>query len=155
MLEEINHTIQTAPPDWDIIKLDYFPNYSYFSSKSYNSIFSLKTTALLYNRKGSERLLESKVIYHFDHEIFLLGLNVYNNPTILFYQPGDDVYESNNKKLHSYNPLSYFHLLNFNIIRLFDSEYSVADIFLLFIVFCFIILYFGIIKNKKEMRENK
>lgn len=139
-IEEINHIIDTAPPDWDIINLDYLPNYSYFlSNQEYNSLFSLKSTALLYNRKSAQKVLDTKIVYHFDIDMWFWGLNVYNNSRILFYQPGDDVYESNNKKINSYNPFSYFYALNFNFIRIFDSEYSFADLFLFLFIIFFII----------------
>lgn len=135
-IEEINRTIDTAPPDWDIIKLDYSPKYS--SNQEYNSLYSILTTALLYNRKGAQNILESKIVYHFDHEMWYFGLNIYNNPRILFYQPGENVYESNNKKMDTYNPFSYFGLFNSNTIRIFDSEYSFADVLVLIFIMFFI-----------------
>uniref|UniRef100_A0A6C0I0K0 Glycosyl transferase family 25 domain-containing protein n=1 Tax=viral metagenome TaxID=1070528 RepID=A0A6C0I0K0_9ZZZZ len=130
-MEEIQRSIKNAPPDWDIIKLDYWPNYS----SEYNTYPSLLTTGYIINKKSANKILDYKVIYHYDVDLNFTNLKIYNNPKIIFQQIWDEKNASNNRIHESYNPFtSLYEGLNFKIIRVFNIEFTFADFILLFII---------------------
>jgi hypothetical protein len=137
-IEKIEESIKHAPPDWDMIKYDYLPNYNI---GKYNKVPSLILTAYLINKKGAEKLLKHKIYYHFDIELPFFGLNIYNNPELLFTQIWDENNNSNNRICSKYNPFSYiFEPLNFKAIRLGIYEFTFADL-ILFLLALLIIFY--------------
>jgi len=141
-MEEIRNAIQNAPSDWDIIKLDYWPEFSH----NYNSYPTLLTTAYIINKTGAKKLLDYKVVYHYDVDLNFTNMKIYNSPKVIFRQIWDEQYHSNNRITSSYNPIaSIYEGLNFKILRLFDYEFTFADFFL----FLFLILIFTLLYNTK------
>jgi GR25 family glycosyltransferase involved in LPS biosynthesis len=140
-IEKIEESIKTAPADWDMIKYDYLPNYNI---GEFNKVPSLILTAYLINKKGAEKLLKHKIYYFPDIEQLFFGLNIYNNPELLFTQIWDENNNSNNRVCTKYNPFCYIsEPLNFKAIRLGIYEFTFADLILvlLFLVVFLIIIY--------------
>jgi GR25 family glycosyltransferase involved in LPS biosynthesis len=135
-MDKIEESIKNAPPDWDMIKLDYAPN---INISAYNKMPSLLMTAYIINKNGAEKLLQHKMYYHFDVELAFFGLNIYNNPVIVFKQVWDENNNSNNRSKKTYNPFCYIdESLNFKAVRLGSYEFTYAEIamfLLLFIIF--------------------
>lgn len=50
-MEKVNESIQNAPEDWDVIKLDYLPKYDLFHQTRYTKFPSLLNTAYIVNKK--------------------------------------------------------------------------------------------------------
>jgi len=142
-MEEVVEAIQNAPSNWEIIKLDYVPN---FNLNNYNRLPSLILTAYIINRKGAEKKVNDLTIYHIDIEWAFFNEHIYNNPKIVFHQIWDEYNHSNNRTPKSYNPFSKLHTVtNFNAFRIGNIDITWADIFLLvFLIFIFILfrLYF-------------
>ena len=138
-IDKIEESIRNAPPDWDIIKLDYAPN---INSGSYNKIPTLLTTAYIINKKGAEKLLNHKMYYHFDIEKWFFGLTIYNNPEIIFKQVWDENNNSNNRLSKTYNPFCYVdESLNFKAMRLGSYEFTYAEIALFLLLFIIFIIW--------------
>jgi GR25 family glycosyltransferase involved in LPS biosynthesis len=150
-MEEIELAIQNGPKDWDIIKLDYWPDYK---TNTYNNYPSMLTTCYIINKKGAKKLLDHKIINHIDFDILFMDLNVYNYPVILFEQIWDKNYVSNNRENETSNPFSTIYLgLNHKFIRLFDYEVSFADLFLflfILLIMMLVYLFFSITMKKKR-----
>jgi GR25 family glycosyltransferase involved in LPS biosynthesis len=140
---KINESIQNAPSDWDIIKLDYLPKYDLFHQTRYTKFPSLITTAYIVNKKSAEQILNHKMVYHIDIQLNFMGLNIYNNPEIIFQQIWDDQNNSNNRKESTYNLIGY-ECMKFKAIRIFDKEYTFGDL-IMFVLFIFILVF--ILKN--------
>jgi len=139
-IEKIEESIKNAPPDWDMIKYDYLPNYNI---GEFNKIPSLILTAYLINKKGAEKLLKHKIYYFPDIELPFFGLNIYNNPELLFTQIWDENNNSNNRVCTKNNPFCYIsEPLNFKAIRLGIYEFTFADLILFLLVFLIIIYIF-------------
>ena len=138
-MNETELSIQNATPDWDIIKLDYWPNYD----DKYNNNFSLLLTAYIINKKCFEKNITKKHNYHLDFDMQFYNLKIYNNPNKIFIQIWDDNNNSNNRKKKSYNPISYsYEVLNFKVIRIINAEFTLAELilFLIIIIIIYIIL---------------
>jgi GR25 family glycosyltransferase involved in LPS biosynthesis len=139
-MNKIEDSIKNAPSHWDMIKLDYAPAINF---GSYNKIPTLLTTAYIINKNGAEKLLTHKLYYHFDIELAFFGLNIYNNPEIVFQQVWDENNNSNNRLCKTYNPFCYIdESLNFKALRLGTYEFTYAEIALFLL--CFILLYIHI-----------
>uniref|UniRef100_A0A6C0DDK0 Glycosyl transferase family 25 domain-containing protein n=1 Tax=viral metagenome TaxID=1070528 RepID=A0A6C0DDK0_9ZZZZ len=156
-MEKINESIQNAPSDWDIIKLDYLPKYNIFDKTTYTKIPSLLLTAYIINKKSAEKILKNKIIYYPDIQINFMGLNIYNNPEIIFEQTWDEENHSNNRIQSVYNIFGY-ESWNFKAIRIFEKEYTFGDLFLFILILIFILLLkinngFFINSNKIEKIE--
>jgi hypothetical protein len=138
-MDKIEESIRNAPPDWDIIKLDYAPS---INSGSYNKIPTLLTTAYIVNKKGAEKLLNRKMYYHFDIEKWFFGLTIYNNPEIIFKQVWDENNNSNNRLKKTYNPFCYVdESLNFKAVRLGSYEFTYAEIALFLLLLIIVIIW--------------
>jgi GR25 family glycosyltransferase involved in LPS biosynthesis len=129
-MEKINESIQNAPEGWDIIKLDYLPKYNWFDESRYTKFPSLILTAYIVNKKSAEYILKQKIIYHIDVQFIFMGLNIYNNPEIVFQQIWNEENNSNNRIKSFYNILGY-ECWNFKAIRIFNNEYTFGDLILL------------------------
>lgn len=142
-MEKVNIAIQNAPPDWEIIKLDYLPNTSF---GFYNKIPTTLFTAYLINRKGAKKYIKTSVYYHVDLDIWFTNIIIYNNPYRVFEQKWDNDNGSNNQIYNIYNPFSTkFYILNYKALRLFENEYTIADLIILlvvFMIFIFILNFF-------------
>ena len=138
--EKINESIQNAPEGWDIIKLDYLPKYNIFDKTTYTKFPSLITTAYIVNKKSAEQILKHKMIYHIDVQFMFMGLNIYNNPEVIFEQIWNEDNNSNNRIKSFYNIFGY-ECWNFKAIRIFNNEYTFGDLILLwFLLLCLLIL---------------
>jgi GR25 family glycosyltransferase involved in LPS biosynthesis len=140
-MEEVVASIANAPSDWEIIKLDYLPN---FNMNIYSRIPSVVMTAYVLNKNSARTLLNRIVYYHIDIDLLFSSMVIYNNPTIVFRQQWARTVKSNNQVNEpSINPFSYIHpFLNFKALRLFDYNILYSDlIFLLVIVVLFIYYY--------------
>jgi hypothetical protein len=95
-----------------------------------------------------------------------MGLNIYNNPKIIFEQIWDKNYISNNRTKSFYNMFDY-ECWNTKMIRIFNNEYTFGDLVLLwflllvlsiFLIFLSIITktyrIFDIIIDKKINFDN-
>ena len=135
-INEINEAINNAPNNWDLIKLDYFPNYS----NNYNKNLSVLLTAYIINKKGANKYLENKMYYHLDFDMNFYNLNAYNNTKIVFTQDWSKY--SNNKIVTSYNPFDTLPntALSFKCIRIMNTEFTFSDIFLFLLLFILLII---------------
>ena len=139
-MSEVVASIQNAPPDWDIIKLDYLPNYNV---NTYNKLFSIITTAYIINKSGAEKFLRQDVVYHIDFDMNFYDLTMYNNPTIVFKQVWDENNHSNNRIYSLYNPFTFLHeVCNFKMLRILNNEYTYADILLFISILTILIVLF-------------
>jgi GR25 family glycosyltransferase involved in LPS biosynthesis len=151
--EKINESIQNAPGDWDIIKLDYLPKFTIFDKSAYTKIPSLITTAYIINKKSAEKILKHKMVYHIDIQYNFMGLNIYNNPEIVFEQIWDEENNSNNRIKSFYNIFGY-ECWNFKAIRIFIKEYTFGDLILL-VLFILILVFILKINNGFFINSNK
>jgi GR25 family glycosyltransferase involved in LPS biosynthesis len=152
-MEKINESIQNAPSNWDIIKLDYLPKYNLIHQHSYTKYPSLITTAYIINKKTAEKIMKEKMIYHIDIQLIFMGLNIYNNPEIIFQQIWDEDNNSNNRIKSFYNIFGY-EGWNFKAIRLFDKEYTFGDLILIWFLFILISIFILILKNNNGFYIN-
>jgi GR25 family glycosyltransferase involved in LPS biosynthesis len=137
-MEETMDAIKNAPTDWNIIKLDYNPKYNV---PHYHRLFSTATTAYIINKAGAEKFLRQPVVYHIDVDMNFYDLKMYNNPNIVFEQQWGKENNSNNRKYSLYNPFTYIHDgINYKILRILGSEYTVADLVLFLFVIALIII---------------
>ena len=150
-MEEIRISIKNAPNDWDIIKLDYWPVYS----SNYNTYPSVSLTAYIINKRSAKKILDYKVLYYYDIMLNFTSLKIYNNPNIVFKQIWDDNNKSNARNNNSYNPISLFYTgLDFKIIRIFNIEFTIADVILLLILIIFFrVGYYYFPKNIKKNKK--
>jgi len=132
-MEKIQESIQNAPSDWDIIKLDYLPKFTIFDKTTYTKYPSLLLTAYIVNKKSAEHILKHKMVYHIDIQFMFMGLNIYNNPKIIFEQIWDKNYISNNRIQSFYNMFDY-ECWNTKMIRIFNNEYTFGDLVLLWLL---------------------
>lgn len=149
---KINESIQNAPIDWDMIKLDYLPKYNLIYQHSYTKYPSLITTAYIINKKSAEKIMKEKMVYHIDIQLIFMGLNIYNNPEIIFQQIWDEDNNSNNRIKSFYNIFGY-EGWNFKAIRIFNNEYTYGDLLLWFFLFGILIILL-IFKNILNIFEN-
>jgi GR25 family glycosyltransferase involved in LPS biosynthesis len=142
-MNEINDAINNAPSNWDLIKLDFFPNYT----NQFNRNFSLLATAYIINKKGANKYLENKIFYYPDFDMNFYNLNLYNNRKILFIQDWTNNKFSNTKSnFISYNPfLLLSNNLSFKCIRIINTEFSFADLFLFLLLLVVFILKYNYI----------
>lgn len=152
-MEKINESIQNAPSDWDIIKLDYLPKNNIIHQSTYTKYPSLITTAYIINKKSAEKILQNKMVYHIDIQLMFMGLNIYNNPEIVFEQIWDDENNSNNRIKSFYNIFGY-EGWNFKAIRLFEKEYTYGDLILIWFLLIGLLIFALIIKNTLNIFEN-
>jgi hypothetical protein len=145
-MEKINESIQNAPSDWDIIKLDYLPKYNLFDNTKYTKLPSLITTAYLINKKSAEKILKDKIIYYPDMHFNFMGLNIYNNPEIIFEQIWDDENNSNNR-IKSFCNFCGYECWNFKAIRIFEKEYTFGDLLLVWFLFILFLVIVYVLKN--------
>jgi GR25 family glycosyltransferase involved in LPS biosynthesis len=154
-INEINEAINKAPTDWDLIKLDFTPNYS----NNYNKHFSLLATSYIINKKGAEKFLNNKLFYHIDFDMNFYNLNLYNNRKIVFIQDWTNNKFSNNKSnFIFYNPfLLLSNNLSFKCIRIINTEFSFADLFLFLLLLVVLILNYNyiykFISNKLDLMK--
>ena len=147
-MEKVNIAIQNAPPDWEIIKLDYLPN---TSMGFYNRIPTTLFTAYLINRKGAEKYVKTPIYYHVDLDVWFKNIVIYNNPYRVFQQKWDNENGSNNQIYNIYNPFSTkFYILNYKALRLFENEYTIADLILFLFVFVVIFICFNYLGWSKK-----
>ena len=134
-MDEIQKSIQNAPQDWDIINLDYYPNYSRITTQ-YNSLLSVLKTAYIINKQAAKSLLQKNIYYYPDTDLNLYRMNVYNNPTIVFYQ---NWYSNGSNNMKYSNPFGFF---NYNVFRVRHHDFSLIDILSIsFIFFSFLFVY--------------
>jgi hypothetical protein len=155
-MEKINESIQNAPEGWDIIKLDYLPKFTIFDKTTYTKYPSLLLTAYIVNKKSAEQILKHKMVYHIDVQFMFMGLNIYNNPEIIFEQIWDKNYVSNNRINSFYNIFGY-ECWNIKAIRIFNKEYTFGDlIFLWFLLLCLSIflIFLSIITKTYRIFDN-
>lgn len=142
-MDDVQASIRNAPPDWEIIKLDYLPN---ISLGVYNKIPTTLLTAYIINREGAKKYVNSPVCYHADLDIWFKNIIIYNNPSIIFEQSWKRDNQSNNQINKWYNPFSRMsYLTNYKAIRVLDNEYTIADMLLLIfgiLVVLIILLFF-------------
>ena len=143
-MEEVVASIVNAPSDWDIIKLDYLPN---FNMNRYNRIPSVTMTAYILNKNSARALLNHTIYYHLDIDLLFSNMVIYNNPTIVFRQQWNRTIKSNNQVNEpSINPFSYIHpALNFKALRLFDYNILYSDLILLLVIVVLVIYYYEMV----------
>lgn len=143
-INEINEAINSAPNDWDVIKLDFSPKYN----DNFNKYFSLLATSYIINKKSAKKMLDNKIYYYPDFDMNFYNLNVYNNTKIVFKQDWSNDNSSNNKIIMGYNPIMLFNnYFSFKCIRLINIEFSFADIFLFLILIIIIFINYNFIYN--------
>jgi len=154
-MEEVEMAIQNAPSDWDMIKLDYWPNYK---ANTFNQYKTTMLTAYIINKRGAKKFLQCKTYYHPDVELNGYDMIIYNNPTIVFNQIWDEKNKSNsnNREVVRYNPLNYLYDdgMNFKIFRLFEYEFTIAD-FLLLLIILFIVVILAVVVRKRRIQTQK
>lgn len=137
---DINEIFETAPKDWDMIKLDFLPN---LHKDSYTKYPTILITSYLITKKGAEKFLENKLVHFLDFDInFYYNLNLYNHKKILFYQ---DWNNDNSSTLHvsgnNYNPLSHINDgMNVKVLRIGDYDIILSDLLLILILFILFII---------------
>ena len=137
-MEEIETIIKNAPKDWEIIKLDYLPKFTF---NTYNKIPTILFTAYLINQKGAMKYKNSFVSYHVDMEVWFKNIVVYNNPTTVFKQIWNNQNGSNNQIVKWYNPFTKIsYIANYKVIRIGTNEYTIADLILFIIIFLFLFI---------------
>lgn len=150
-MDKIEESIKNAPPDWDIIKLDYAP---VINIGTYNKIPTLLTTAYVINKNGAEKMLKNKLYYHFDIEKWFFDLNIYNNTEIVFHQVWDENNNSNNRLKKTYNPFCYINeSLNFKVMRVYSYEFTYAEFVLFFLIIICVIYRKSIFKYFDKIRS--
>jgi GR25 family glycosyltransferase involved in LPS biosynthesis len=139
-------SIKGAPKDWDIIKLDYGFSItdptSDYSEKNYLSYYSALSTGLIINRRAAEKILQNKIYWHYDNDIYFYGIKIYNNPEKVFKQTWDENNNSNNRNKSIYpNSTEFLESFNFKILRIGEKEFSWNDLvyFFLFMVLFFLL----------------
>lgn len=139
-MEEVVTSIANAPSDWDIIKLDYIPN---FNMNTYNRIPTVAMTAYILNKNSARAFLNHTIYYHLDIDLLFSNMVIYNNPTIVFQQEWNRTIASNNQVNDpSINPFSYIHpALNFKAVRVFDYNILYSDLILLLIIIILVVYY--------------
>lgn len=136
-MKEIEMIVKNAPNDWEIIKLDYLPKFTF---NTYNKIPTTLFTAYLINKKGALKYKNSFVCYHVDMEVWFKNIVVYNNPTIVFKQIWNNQNGSNNQTINWYNPFTKMsYIANYKVIRIWTNEYTIADLILFIMIFFFLI----------------
>lgn len=139
-MKEIETAVKNAPQDWEIIKLDYLPK---LSLHTFNKIPTTLFTAYLINQKGALKYKNSVVCYHVDMEVWFKDIVVYNNPSVVFKQVWNNQNGSNNQTVKWYNPLSNMsYVTNYKVIRVFTSEYTIADLILFILLLLSIIVLY-------------
>lgn len=143
-MEEVVASIANAPSDWEIIKLDYLPN---FNMNTYNRLPSVVMTAYILNKDSARKLLDHTVYYHLDLDLLFSNMVIYNNPKIVFQQQWGRTVKSNNQiNEPSINPFTYIHpFLNFKALRLFDYNILYSDLILLLVIVVLIIYYYEMV----------
>ena len=137
-MKEIETIIKNAPKDWEIIKLDYLPKFTF---NTYNKIPTILFTAYLINQKGAMKYKNSFVSYHVDMEVWFKNIVVYNNPTTVFKQIWNNQNGSNNQIVKWYNPFTKIsYIANYKVIRIGTNEYTIADLILFIIIFLFLFI---------------
>jgi len=138
-IKEIETAVIEAPSDWEIIKLDYLPKTNF---RVYNKIPTTLFTAYLINRKGALKYVKTHICYHADLDVWFKNIIIYNNPYIIFNQKWENNNGSNNQLYSIYNPLSrIFYISNYKALRLFDIEYTIADLILYLVIFMIFIKF--------------
>lgn len=85
------------------------------------------------------------MVYYNDFQLNFMGLNIYNNPEIIFEQIWDEDNNSNNRKKTFYNIFGY-EFCNFKAIRFFETEYTIGDLIML-VLFILILIFVYILNN--------
>jgi len=143
-IKEINNVLDTAPDDWDIIKLDYSPDYS---NSDFNKKPTILLSAYLINKRGASKILNKLVYYYSDVEInFFSDINIYNCPNKIFTQRTGIISnnQSGDRSNDNSNPLQFLGIENLKVIRFGSIELKIFDIILIII---FIILYYLYMKK--------
>jgi GR25 family glycosyltransferase involved in LPS biosynthesis len=155
-MKEIETIIKNAPEDWEIIKLDYLPKFTF---NTYNKIPTILFTAYLINEKGAMKYKNSFVSYHVDMEVWCKNIVVYNTPTTVFKQIWNNENGSNNQIVKWYNPITKMsYIANYKVIRIGTNEYTIADLILFIIIFLFLFIVGNLrfpykLKNTDERSE--
>lgn len=135
-IKEIETIVKNAPEDWEIIKLDYLPKFTF---NTYNKIPTILFTAYLINQKGALKYKNYLVSYHVDMEVWFKNIVVYNTPTTIFKQIWNNENGSNNQTINWYNPFTKMsYIANYKVIRLWTNEYTIADLILFIMIFLFL-----------------
>jgi GR25 family glycosyltransferase involved in LPS biosynthesis len=138
--EDVNEIFETAPKDWDMIKLDFW--YFYGNENNYNQNKSLLLTSYLISKKGAENFLKNKIVYYPDTDPnFYDNVNIYNNRKKIFYQDWDNNDSSVHTSGNNYNPLSHIsNKYNFKAIRICDNDIILSDLLLILILLIVLII---------------
>ena len=154
-LEEI---VNSAPKDWHIIKLDFFPlNTSNDFKQYYNSL----TTSYLVNKEGAEKILAHQLFYHVDIDLNFYNINMYCNKEPIFVQIWDENNISNNRINHVLidkvmpSEDSFLSVLPFKAIRIFDVEFTFAFLFLIVFLILLLVVLVYVVKNTKILKSTK
>jgi hypothetical protein len=103
---------------------------------------------LVINKKGAEKILQNKIYWHYDNDLYFYGVKIYKSPEQLFKQKWEEENDSNNRNKSIYPAGNAFlESFNFKVVRVGDIEFSWNDLiyFLLFmILFYFFNRYYPI-----------
>jgi GR25 family glycosyltransferase involved in LPS biosynthesis len=147
-IEEIEKLIKNTLPDWDIIKLAYYP---YNASKN---AFTMDFSSYIINKKSAEKILKYKVITYIDILINFYGLKIYNAPSRIFEQP-IEIETSNKSKTFFLNPFKYIDTsLDYKCLRIDNYEFTIADTLLYLLIIFIIIIIIIFILFKKYFKYN-
>ena len=118
-----------------------------------NYLFTCSAAAYLISKKGMQIMLNEKIYYHYDLQINFANLKIYKSIQKLFktYELESSANRSNNSVYNLFNNIklpiidtpddrgiSFW--LGFKAIRIFNIEFSVLDLILIFIVIIIIII---------------
>jgi Glycosyltransferase family 25 (LPS biosynthesis protein) len=145
-IKKTEESIKNAPENWDVIKLDWgisiWPQSTTYLAKNYHSHYSSLTTSLIINKKGAKRILDNKIYWHYDSDLYFYGINVYNSPEKLFRQTWDHDNNSNNRIKSIYpSGNEILEALNFKVIRLFSKELSWNDLIYSLLILLLLFLF--------------
>jgi GR25 family glycosyltransferase involved in LPS biosynthesis len=145
-IKKTEESIKNAPTNWDVIKLDWgdsiFRPLNKYFEKDYLNYYSALTTALVINKKGAKKILQNKIYWHYDNDLYFYELKIYNSPDKIFKQTWDEENNSNNRNKSMYpNGTVFLESLNFKVVRIGDNEFSWNDLiyFLLFLILLFLL----------------
>lgn len=157
-IHQIENILKEAPLDWDIIKLDWLVDYVYQfikpANQKFNQIKTLLLTAYLVNKQSVTKILKHEVFYHYDVDIHLMNLKVYNYHIKIFKQNKEKTISNNHREIK--NPIlqkiltSNIFNLNYNVVRMGDINFTISD----FVFFIFVLLCVIIIKHNWRKMEN-
>lgn len=122
-----------APPDWEVIKLDYWPHVAMTEYKSLKAFPSFNAGAYLLRKSGARKFMSKRIYYHLDVEwLFRRDIKIYHSPLQIFRQAA---YPSHNVSAFRLNPLR-LKRLDYKALRipLLGIELNSNDLLLLSLV---------------------